>query len=83
MRDACWSIGIALGDMRISFSRHRAAVCFTPGVESLEGEERGGEGEGGGREGGRKGGREGRKEGQREGREGGEGVREEKLVTTG
>ena len=35
MRAACWSMGMALGDILSSFSRHRAAVCFTSAVESL------------------------------------------------
>ena len=52
-------MGIALGDILSNFNRHRAAVCFTPAVESL-------------REGGREREREGVKErGSEEEREGG------------
>ena len=33
---ACWSMGTDRGDTLSSFSKHRAAVCLTPAVESLE-----------------------------------------------
>ena len=55
MRTACWSMDIALGETRNNFSRHRQAVCLTPGVESL-GEGREGRGKR----------REGREEKERE-----------------